>query len=40
MDRFAEFERYDGIGLAALLREKQVSPDELLDAPCPRLARR
>jgi len=31
MDRFREFDQYDGLGLAELVREKEVSPEELCD---------
>jgi Asp-tRNA(Asn)/Glu-tRNA(Gln) amidotransferase A subunit family amidase len=37
MSGFAEFERYDGIGLAKLVHDKQVSAAELLDAAIERV---
>jgi hypothetical protein len=37
---FAEFERYDGIGLAKLVRDKEVSAAELLDAAIERVESR
>jgi amidase len=40
MGAFAEFERYDGLGLAKLVREKQVSAAELLDAAIERVESR
>jgi amidase len=35
-----EYERYDGLGLAALVRQREVSPGELLDAAIERVERR
>jgi Asp-tRNA(Asn)/Glu-tRNA(Gln) amidotransferase A subunit family amidase len=40
MTAFAEYERYDALGLAELVRSRQVTPDELLDAALSRLAAR
>jgi amidase/6-aminohexanoate-cyclic-dimer hydrolase len=40
MGGFAEFERYDGLGLAQLVRDKQVSAAELLDAAIERVESR
>jgi amidase/6-aminohexanoate-cyclic-dimer hydrolase len=40
MGGFAEFERYDGIGLAKLVRDKEVSAAELLDAAIERVESR
>jgi amidase len=37
---FAEYELYDGLGLAELVRQGQVSPDELLDAAIERVEAR
>jgi amidase len=37
---FAEYEAYDGLGLAELVRQGQVSPDELLDAAIERVEAR
>jgi amidase/6-aminohexanoate-cyclic-dimer hydrolase len=36
---FAEYGRYDGLGLAGLVRAYEVSPDELLDEALERTAR-
>src|SRR5215813_1905490 len=40
MAGFAEFERYDAIGLATLVRDKQISASELLDAAIERVESR
>lgn len=40
MSRFAEYERYDGLGLAALVKRREVTPTELLDAALERTAAR
>ena len=32
MSGFADYERYDALGLADLVRRKEVSPEDLLDA--------
>jgi Asp-tRNA(Asn)/Glu-tRNA(Gln) amidotransferase A subunit family amidase len=40
MSGFAEYERYDALGLADLVRRRQVTPDELLDAALARMAAR
>ena len=32
MSGFSEYESYDGLGLAELIRQKAVTPDEVLDA--------
>src|SRR5258705_9901481 len=37
---FAEYERYDGTGLAELVRRRQVSPSELLEAAIARVEAR
>ena len=37
---FAEFERYDGLGLAALVRDRQVSAAEVLEAAVERIEAR
>ncbi|MFO0751376.1 MAG: amidase [Myxococcota bacterium] len=37
---FPEYERYDGLGLAALVREKQVSPTDLVEASIARIEAR
>jgi amidase len=34
---FADYERYDALGLADLVRRKAVSPDDLLEAAIERL---
>ena len=40
MTGFAEYEQYDGVGLADLVRRKQVTPDEMLDAAIERVEAR
>lgn len=40
MTGFAEYEQYDGLGLAELVRRGQVTPDELLDAAIERVEAR
>ena len=40
MADFAEYERYDGLGLAELVRRRLVTPEDLLDAALARLAAR
>ncbi len=40
MSTFAEYEDYDGLGLAELVRRKQVKPEELLDAAIARVGAR
>jgi len=40
MSTFAEYEDYDGLGLAQLVRDKQVTPVELLDAAIARVSAR
>ena len=40
MSGFAEYERYDALGLAELVRKREVTPDELLDAALARQAAR
>ena len=40
MAGFAEYEQYDGLGLAGLVRQGQVTPDELLDAAIERVEAR
>src|ERR1051326_4183729 len=40
MSGFAEYERYDALGLADLVRRREVTPEELLDAALARLATR
>jgi Asp-tRNA(Asn)/Glu-tRNA(Gln) amidotransferase A subunit family amidase len=37
---FAEYERYDGLGLAELVRRRQLSPDDLLEAAIERVEAR
>jgi Asp-tRNA(Asn)/Glu-tRNA(Gln) amidotransferase A subunit family amidase len=37
---FAEYEQYDGVGLADLVRRKQITPDEVLDAAIERVEAR
>jgi Asp-tRNA(Asn)/Glu-tRNA(Gln) amidotransferase A subunit family amidase len=37
---FADYERYDALGLADLVRRKAVSPDDLLEAAIERLEMR
>ena len=39
MDGFAEYEQHDAVGLAAAVREGQVTPHELLDAAIARIER-
>ena len=39
MADFKDYESYDGLGLAELVRHKQVSPSELLDAALARVER-
>src|SRR5947209_17828509 len=38
--RFAEYERYDGLGLAALVARREVTPEELLEAAIARVEAR
>jgi Asp-tRNA(Asn)/Glu-tRNA(Gln) amidotransferase A subunit family amidase len=40
MNAFAEYDRYDALGMAELVRRREVSPDELLEAALARLAAR
>ena len=40
MSGFAEYEHYDALGLADLVRRRQVSADELLDAAIARVEAR
>src|ERR1041385_6030985 len=40
MSGFAEYERYDALGLAELVRTRAITPDELLDAALARVAAR
>ncbi len=40
MSGFAEYEQYDALGLADLVRRKEVAPDELLDAAIERVEAR
>src|SRR5262245_30286884 len=40
MTGFAEYEQHDALGLADLVRRKQVTPDELLDAALARVSAR
>ncbi len=40
MSRFAEYEAYDGLGLAELVARKDVKPEELLDAAVERVGQR
>ena len=40
MSGFAEYERYDALGLAGLVRRREVTPSELLDAALARAAAR
>ena len=40
MAGFAEYERYDALGLAELVRKRQVTPEEVLDAALARVATR
>ena len=39
MSAFAEYEAFDGAGLAELVRRKEVTPSELLDAAIGRVER-
>src|SRR5947209_20223966 len=38
--RFAEYERHDGLGLAALVARREVTPEELLEAAIARVEAR
>jgi amidase len=40
MSGFAEYERYDALGLADLIRRREVTPDEVLEAALSRMATR
>jgi len=40
MDTFSDYDQYDGLGLANLIRTKQVSTSEVLDAAIERIERR
>ena len=40
MATFPDYEDYDGVGLAQLVRDKQITPDELLDAAIARVEAR
>jgi len=40
MSGFADYERYDALGLAELVRRRQVSPGELLDTAIARVEAR
>jgi Asp-tRNA(Asn)/Glu-tRNA(Gln) amidotransferase A subunit family amidase len=40
MSGFTEYERYDALGLAELVRKREVTPDEVLDAALARVAAR
>jgi Asp-tRNA(Asn)/Glu-tRNA(Gln) amidotransferase A subunit family amidase len=40
VSRFAEYERYDGLGLAELVRTRQVTPEDLLEAAIERVEAR
>ena len=40
MSGFADYERYDALGLADLVRQKAVSPDDLLEAAIERVEMR
>ena len=40
MAAFAEYERYDGVGLAGLVKSGHVTPEELLDAAIARVEAR
>ena len=40
MSGFADYERYDALGLAELVRRKEVSPEDLLDAAIERVEAR
>jgi len=39
MGNFKEYERYDGLGMAELVRKKEVSPEELLEEAGERIAK-
>ena len=39
MSGFKEYERYDGLGLAELVRRREVAPRELLEAALARIER-
>ena len=40
MSGFTEFDQYDGIGLAELMRRREVTPDEVLEAAIARVEAR
>ena len=40
MDRFTDYEAFDGIGLADLVRQRETTPDELLEAAIERIEAR
>ena len=40
MSGFADYEQYDALGLAGLVRRKEVSPEDLLDAAIERVEAR
>ena len=40
MNGFAEYEQYDAVGLAQLVRRRQVTPEELLEATISRVEAR
>jgi amidase len=40
MSGFTEFDQYDGIGLAELVRRREVTPDEVLEAAIARVEAR
>jgi hypothetical protein len=40
MSGFTEFDQYDGMGLAELVRRREVSPDEVLEAAIARVEAR
>ena len=40
MSGFADYEQYDALGLADLVRRKEVSPEDLLDAAIERVEAR
>ncbi|MGH7334700.1 MAG: amidase, partial [Candidatus Rokuibacteriota bacterium] len=40
MRGFADYEQYDGLGLAELVRRRQIAPAELLEAAIERVDRR
>ena len=40
MSRFSEYDRYDGLGLAELVRRKEVQPQELVEAAITRIEER